>query len=787
MDRLKRFIDDPGERIGKYELVREVGRGGTAVVYEAYDPDLKRAVALKVLKDVGHVERLRREASVAARLRHPHIVSVHEVGPDYIAMDFVAGRTLADLLPETDLRRRIELLETVARAVGFAHEQGVVHRDLKPGNVIVEPSGRPVLTDFGLAKITGGEDLTQTGSVIGTPHYMAPEQVRGEVRATGPATDVWALGVLLYEMIADRKPFDGATALQIYDLITRQDPAPLPGEPGAIAGKALEKDPAKRYANATELAEDLRRHLHGEAISARPPGGAAQLWKRVRKNPSPYVLGTTAALLLIVVLLWRSEREAALEHVREQARVSLEAALALRRAGDNAGMRNFLPPLQSAYRQAPELPEVEYLMGRMHRALLDDATALEHQERALRRDPTYAPALYERVILLSNRHARESRKTSDESAPDLTALTESILADCRRLPGDPVAQGMAAFYEGNFDEARRLLEKTVRDDPLLEEAWDLLARTAEAQLRPSARELERQWLEAEQSYTLALERDKGYLPHLFGRSQVYLKRAEYAKERGRDAMPDFARAEADLTRVLEIDSGNVEALFRRGRVRNQRAVTRIQLEVDPLEDCKDAIKDLSQALELNPDHASARVWRGNTCYHRGYWLLTRGKDPLADFEAAEKDLSAVDNTDALRRRGRLRGHRAVWLRKIGRDADEEFDRADSDFAEAARRGSNDQWLWTWRGIARLNRGDLDGAEEFFSNAIEGHPNHAEAWENRAIARYRRAELKSGRSAQKDYALAAEDFLQTVTLNPARNPRIRPMMERAQKKAAEPER
>src|SRR5690349_16506046 len=170
-DRLKHFLGDPGTRIGKYEIVRKVGEGGMGVVYEAFDPDLKRAVALKVLKQKD-ADRLRREAAAAAKLRHPNIVTIHEVGPDFIAMEFVPGRS-----PTIPSRR---VLATVARAVAYAHAQGVVHRDLKPGNILIDADGRVVLTDFGLSTEQSG----------GTPGYRAPEGV------TGPAADVHALCVM---------------------------------------------------------------------------------------------------------------------------------------------------------------------------------------------------------------------------------------------------------------------------------------------------------------------------------------------------------------------------------------------------------------------------------------------------------------------------------------------------------------------------------------------------------------------------------------------------------------
>jgi tetratricopeptide (TPR) repeat protein len=203
-DRLRDFLNDAGPTVGRFELVREVGRGGMGIVYEAFDPDLGRTVALKVLKKED-AERLRREAASAAKLRHPNIVTVHEVGPGWIAMDFIEGRTLAEPAPP---RERLRALEAAARAVAYAHSQGVVHRDLKPANILIERSGRVVLTDFGLS-------AAPEGGVAGTPGYMAPEGV------TGPAADVWALGVMLREAgFRGRIPADSAA--EVADAIGRR-------------------------------------------------------------------------------------------------------------------------------------------------------------------------------------------------------------------------------------------------------------------------------------------------------------------------------------------------------------------------------------------------------------------------------------------------------------------------------------------------------------------------------------------------------------------------------------
>jgi serine/threonine protein kinase len=277
LDRLKDFLGDPGPRIGKYEVVRKVGEGGMGVVYEAFDPDLKRTVALKVLKSAD-ADRLRREASAAAKLRHPNIVTIHEVGPYFIAMEFVNGRSPAAL------DRRI--LATIARAVAYAHAQGIVHRDLKPGNILIDADGRVVLTDFGLATEQSG----------GTPGYRAPEGV------TGPAADVWALRVMAREAgisIPDLK-----TAAEIADRVERRPRWPIVAAVLALAALIgfwpRAADPLRDWSRQEEaLTRDLEREPgRADLLAARAELRLARTdYGRNRgRNPLPDYAGAEADL-----------------------------------------------------------------------------------------------------------------------------------------------------------------------------------------------------------------------------------------------------------------------------------------------------------------------------------------------------------------------------------------------------------------------------------------------------------------------------------------------------------
>ena len=273
---------------GRYELLEEVARGGMGVVYKARQHGLNRVVALKMilpgrLASAEDVQRFRTEAEATARLQHPNIVAVHEVGEvdgqHFYSMDFIDGPSLSKRLAQGPLpgRQAARYLLTVARAVHHAHRHGILHRDLKPSNILLDAQDEPHITDFGLAKKIGGDSSqTRTGAIMGTPSYMAPEQAAGRIKELGPACDVYGLGAMLYELITGRPPFRSDTPVDTIRHVLERDPAPprllnpkVDHDLETICLKCLEKDPRNRYASAEALAQDLDRYLHGESISAR--------------------------------------------------------------------------------------------------------------------------------------------------------------------------------------------------------------------------------------------------------------------------------------------------------------------------------------------------------------------------------------------------------------------------------------------------------------------------------------------------------------------------------------
>jgi WD40 repeat protein len=387
-------------RIPGYEILGVLGRGGMGVVYRARQTGLKRLVALKMVLGGGLAggaerDRFKAEAEAVAALQHPNIVQVFEVGEagglPYLALEFCPGGSLDSKLNGTPLppRESAPLLQTLARAMHAAHEKGVIHRDLKPANVLLLQDGTPKVTDFGLArKVEGSSGMTQSGTILGTPSYMAPEQAQGKGKEAGPAADVYALGAVLYEFLTGRPPFKGVSPMDTLVQVLSDEPVPptrlqpkTPRDLETICLKCLEKDPRRRYASADALAEDLGRFIQGVPIQARPTPAWERAWKWARRRPavaalSLLTLAVAAVGFVLVSWQWlRAEAEA------NRARAAqAEAVAAGDREHDQADRE------RQARKEAEEAGDRERLQADRERQARQEADRARDEARALAAD-----------------------------------------------------------------------------------------------------------------------------------------------------------------------------------------------------------------------------------------------------------------------------------------------------------------------------------------------------------------------------------------------------------------
>lgn len=476
--------------VAGYEILGVLGRGGMGVVYKARQPGLKRVVALKMILSGGHageddLGRFRSEAQAVARLQHPNIVQIYEVGDDegrpYFSLEYVDGGCLTRQLdghPQHP-RQAAEMTLVLTRAIAHAHAHGIVHRDLKPANVLLTKDGTPKITDFGLAKrLEDDAGQTRSGSILGTPDYMSPEQASGRVRDIGPRSDVYALGAMLYEFITGRVPLRGASVLDTLQQVVSKEPvAPtqlqpkLPRDLETICLKCLQKDPAKRYATAEELGEDLRRFLANEPILARPIGAVERVWRACRRNPRVAALsvammammvawaGTASALAFRLKIEKDATSDALIEAEKQTVRANHNADLS--RKNEEKASREALIARQSEAQAVESASVAKKQHEESVRLLLGLGDALQ-QKLQSRRELLQAPelrALQSDVLDL----VRQSMTSLANDIEESKVTDFAMAGTCDKL-------GELLFRLGHTEDALRQFDH----------AYQLVLRVAEA-------------------------------------------------------------------------------------------------------------------------------------------------------------------------------------------------------------------------------------------------------------------------------------------------------------------
>jgi tetratricopeptide (TPR) repeat protein/tRNA A-37 threonylcarbamoyl transferase component Bud32 len=657
-----------------YDVHQEVGRGGMGVVYKARHRTLGRVVALKLMIAGAHAaeadrNRFRAEATAVARLNHPNVVQIHEIGEHagipYLALEFCDGGSLADKLGGTPLppRDAAGLVAALARGVVAVHEKGVVHRDLKPANVLLTKDGTPKVTDFGLAKDLDSDARTGTGAVVGTPSYMAPEQAAARRDKVGPASDVYALGAILYECLTGRPPFKGPTPMDTLWQVMHDEPVPpaemqpnVPRDLETICLKCLQKEPAKRYGGAAELADDLARYLAGGPIRARRVGSGERLWKWARRNPSVAGLAGAVGVLLLLVgamssyFVWNTLAKAEAARL-DAAEKNREAENLRRRDGARKDLEEFrrLAGVHHSHAQHVALAGVE-----------------------LYYDPDRGRTAAEEAIVLAERlgpeldalHMDAERAALDRELHDL--LLQTVQAQTRRPPArDAVPQILerldrAASLEGPSRSSHRLRARCYRAIGEGERA-DEEERQGQA-ATPTALDL---FFQAEDFHNRAVDLAETSGDILSWRPNHDLLR----------------QAVAEYQSAIRLDSGNFSCYLQLGQCylglrRGPEAVEALSACValrpdDPwgysvrglvlglVDRYAEGEADLERALALAPDFRPARLYRGLLA-----WLQQKDEQALEDFAAVLSPPEGQRLIEAAYYRGLLRLKRKQYTEAL---------------------------------------------------------------------------------------------------------------------------
>ncbi len=818
----------------RYEIEEFIGRGGMGDVFKAKDPRLGRFVALKFLRrdDPDLIERFTREAQAQARIDHDNVCPVYEVGEveghSYIAMQYVAGGSLKQVTDLLSLRQKVQIMQAVADAVHAAHLAGLIHRDIKPGNILVEhqpdEGWRPFVVDFGIARDVDSHDLTVTGMVLGTPAFCAPEQVRGESSKLDWRTDVYGLGATLYWFVTGRSPYEGGYP-EIITGVTERDPEPphrlnadVPADLETIILKCLEKEPDRRYATAREVAEDLRRFLSGEPIQARRTSLIYKAGKKIRKHKVLTAVGLAAATVMavLVILSVRAEiqgrrRAAVAQHFVEQAKEieGMARVAAMMPLHDRSLERQtILDRMEAIAREMTDVGEIasgpgHYALGRGHLTLGNLDEAERHLRTAVTEGYDSPGVSYSLGLVLGQLYDRELRLARRTSDPELRqarvleiekSLRDQALDHLRsssglQLEAPAYAEGLIAYYEADLDTALAKAEQAYAEAEWLYEAkkfagdiqLEMGTKLAQEGDYDGALQAFQRAGEAYEEAANIARSDPGINESDCGRWTMVM---ELQGRRGVTAYDAFNRAVTACSRAVAIDPNRADVHERLARLYWQRADLANDRGDDPVLFLDEAVAAAERAITIDPVSAVAHATLGGALIVAAQYHQGQGRDPQPDLQravanlqrAVELDPAAVLSHDDL---GYAWERTARYEMSVGRDPRPSLERAldayrranelEPDYANAYNNAGIARWrlaLYEHRtGLSPF--ATLSDAIASFDAAVDRNPNYHYAFANRGLAWRTLAlvEVEAGRDPTDAVEAARFDLARALELNP----------------------
>jgi serine/threonine-protein kinase len=776
-----RALEQPGEHIGRYRLTAVLGEGGMGRVYEAYDPELGRVVALKVVRRASPhaVARILQEARSQAKVDHPGICKIFEVGHDgdtpFIVMQRIRGQDLEQARESLSVEEKVLVVKLAAEALHAAHREGLIHRDLKPANLMVERREdgglQPTIMDFGLARHLESQGLTAAGQLVGTPAYMPPEQARGDGKQVDRRSDVYGLGATLFKLLTGHAPFEADTVPALLDMVVREEVRSLhslapwiPEDLNTIVMKCLEKSPSARYASARALAEDLGRFLDGEPIEARPVGALGAALRKLRKHRRIAAVAAVSGLLVLGSSGWalranlraraiavnaqRFGQEAErLEGFLRQARLLPPHDLTLERALVQERLKVLEQEIaeSGAWVQGPG----RYALGRVRLALGDAGEARAQLERAHEagyRTPATQRALGMALAELYQRSSNEARfipskdRRTARQAEINRLLREPALACLRNAEPDPLespdlAAARVAWVDGRLDEALAGCRRVLQRQPWLYEAGAL---AAEALLMshdksydyPKARadfqEADRLLLQARE-----VARSDERLAVL--QARIAIAAWYNARQTGGSGEPEAAAVLRATDEALALDPRHPQAWEVRGNLLRATALGMDSADPARVPRAQESVRCLRMALGEAETRGEARDRLGALWTQLGHAEgvvaaaeMASGKDPQLAFDRAREafqrarglapDLELVDHGE-----GDLYSDRGLWELGMGLDPRDSYAKAEQAYQRVlSRRPTSLSALnnlgYTYKDWARYLAGSGEDARAMFAKS-----------------------------------------------------------------------